>query len=464
MHLQHKYKKLALSFFLILSIFFIFFLSYLSLHREFDHDEFQHTHIAWSMKEGAQLYKSIGDHHGPLYSIINSTIWKTFKLPDSFFTIFIFRFISLFFLFGIIVLCFFIARTIYDKQTAYLSCLILTSSYTFLHKAMEIRPDTMMTFFWLLGFMFLTKYAKTHKIGHLLICGISYTIAFFLGPKAIIPIMITSICFLLYTSKHCKDNIYNVFILLGFVIALTGFMVAYIPLAKTFINTTILISKEFLLGTSLLLPTPQKHFPLFYRIPLLEINTWGLILVATLFSIKNQKGLSIGVLISTIIILNLHRYSQWYVMLIPILAITIASGAIYIKDHIKSGFWQKTYISYLLIVFIFGSITTISTLLQYPNNKAQITFTEYVMQNTRRTDQILLIWCNAGGYMFREPPTSLRKVWYGIGEERFPTTTIFKWIDETRPHYIIAVYYSRWLKDFLEKYYLEKIPFLWERK
>jgi hypothetical protein len=199
-------------------------------------------------------------------------------------------------------------------------------------------------------------------------------------------------------------------------------------------------------------------------VPFLEVAMWGFIISAVLLSKKQQQALSLGALISTIIVIKLNRHSQWYIMLLPLIAITVASVFSHVRAHIKSVLWQKIYLYCFLIIFVLGLITTITTLMRYHSNKSQIAFTEYVMDHTIRTDQIMLIWCNAGGYMFRESPKLLRKVWYGIGEERLPTTTIFQLINKAKPQYIISVHYSAWLKEFLEKHYVEKTSGFWERK
>lgn len=397
---------------LIIGYFFIWAV-YLDFNREFDPDEFQHVHISWCMKEGMSLYRDIIDYHGPMYAIINATIWKIFNLPDSFFTIFLFRSISVIFMFAIVALTFRIAKLLYGSNIAWISSALLISSYTFFRKAMEIRPDVMMTFFFLLGlYLMLKAIQKNTPDNKLLAYGIicfSFALTFHL--KISIPIVLFLIGFIICTSKRklLIKQVYWIvipFSLILFVLFISGSLSEFIGLTMGGIQSTITQ-----------LQTRNLHFPLFNKEFFGKDFFLFLSAFAFLYRGKSQRLFFFCSVIGTIIIVNLDKFAQWYLMVIPLMSILAAAGTTklfillkQIKRAIGSFYIVASFFIVIFIFFSIQSIQKISLLLDTnPNNKEQIEFTNYVMSVTTRQDKIFAIWSNVGGYMFR--PHAFKNAW-----------------------------------------------------
>jgi hypothetical protein len=443
---------------LLIILFFSVFITYLDFHREFDHDEFQHIHIAWCLKNGMILYKDCFDHHAPLYSIINSIIWKTIHLPDSFSTLFTFRLINLFFIWGILIVTFQIAKKIFDAPTAWISSTLLLTSYTFLRKAMEIRPDAQMTFLWLFGLLFLINYFSQKKNKYVLITSICFICASFFHFKSLIPICIFTIGFFISTYPPRNKKLF----VLGSVATILILMILSIIIFQGNFLSFIKISssgfRDVLLGISFnrgVVP----YFPLFYEQRLAEIGLW-ILAAGTLGCYKRTivRYFGISTLISTLIIFLLHRYAQWYIMVIPCFAILVAGGGTHLINS-NNAFLRKSSIVFFLFSICIGISSTIYALSVYPNNKTQIEFTNYVLKKTQPTDKILTVWSNKGGYMFRPHATYS---WYQTDGTNLniPTTSkeylskgIVNDISKYQPTYVILDTPNPIILDFVKKYF-----------
>jgi 4-amino-4-deoxy-L-arabinose transferase-like glycosyltransferase len=125
-------------------IFFGFLLSlgvriFLTTTRRFDADEFEHLHASWMVHEGYLPYRDFWQNHTPLLYYVVAPIFSLFE--EGSFVVLLIRF--LFSAFALVLLwqTYLLARLDHDRMTGILSVLVLSCSYPFLHKTIEVRPD-----------------------------------------------------------------------------------------------------------------------------------------------------------------------------------------------------------------------------------------------------------------------------------------------------------------------------------
>jgi hypothetical protein len=113
--------------------------------RQFDNDEFEHAHAAWSLFRGLLPYRDFFEHHTPWYYFMLAPFFRWFAVDQSFesarhFLIFG-RVLSFAMTVLATVLVFLIGRLAATRRVGLLAALFFVGQPMLIHKTLEIRPD-----------------------------------------------------------------------------------------------------------------------------------------------------------------------------------------------------------------------------------------------------------------------------------------------------------------------------------
>lgn len=113
--------------------------------RQFDNDEFEHAHAAWSLFRGLLPYRDFFEHHTPWYYFLLAPFFRWFAVDQSFesarhFLIFG-RVLSFAMTVAATVLVFLIGRVGATRRVGLLAALFFVGQPMLIHKTLEIRPD-----------------------------------------------------------------------------------------------------------------------------------------------------------------------------------------------------------------------------------------------------------------------------------------------------------------------------------
>lgn len=113
--------------------------------RQFDNDEFEHAHAAWSLFRGLLPYRDFFEHHTPWYYFVLAPFFRWFAVDQSFeaarrFLIFG-RVLSFAMTVVATVLVYRIGRLAATRRVGLLAALFFVGQPMLIHKTLEIRPD-----------------------------------------------------------------------------------------------------------------------------------------------------------------------------------------------------------------------------------------------------------------------------------------------------------------------------------
>jgi 4-amino-4-deoxy-L-arabinose transferase-like glycosyltransferase len=129
--------------------------------REFDPDEFEHTHAAWCVFKGMIPYKDFFEHHTPFYYYVLSPFFHWFDVDLSFesarhFLLFG-RGLSLLLTMLSVFIVYRIGRLWQSRRVGIVAALFIVGQPVFFQKTVEIRPDVLALPFFLGGLWFLLR-------------------------------------------------------------------------------------------------------------------------------------------------------------------------------------------------------------------------------------------------------------------------------------------------------------------
>jgi hypothetical protein len=136
-------------------------------NREFDPDEFEHLHSAWSLSKGQIPFRDYFEHHTPgLYFLLAPT-FSFFDVDhspeDAVAFVFFARRVMWCFAGAILALTFYLGVLCWkDIRVACIGTALIATDIVFLGKTLEIRPDVLSTAFWLGS---LTLSARAMSVG-----------------------------------------------------------------------------------------------------------------------------------------------------------------------------------------------------------------------------------------------------------------------------------------------------------
>jgi hypothetical protein len=218
--LRNMLESRLISFSLLLAILLILYLP-LSLARRFDPDEFQHLHSARSIVHGKMVYQDFFEHHMPLQYALLVPLYSIFG--DSLAYLIAARVLFLLILGITLWSVHFLACLIWDAASSasalagmpfshsaapLIPVLFLSGNYIFANKAIEIRPDNLMTPLVLFGFSFLLIGINTHRTSYYLYSGVFSGLALFASVKAIFPSVASALIIVLFSRP--KDGSWKI--------------------------------------------------------------------------------------------------------------------------------------------------------------------------------------------------------------------------------------------------------------
>ncbi len=384
----------------------------------YDHDEFQHVHIAWNIFNDKIIYKDFFEHHGPVFPLLNGLLFDLFDLKPALNTLVFFRLVSFTLLTIMIFLVYLISTEYFKTKPAGLFSAAIFSGLLFIREAAtEIRPDVIQNVFWLAGIYLLLINLRKNKKIITYSAGVLLGASFMTNAKAGLGIAAVYIFFLIfflrYKTEHKK-------IVPELITLFSGNVTAFVIVALYFyLNNSF---KEFFFYNYEFNFIALKEYhsrnlreyagillkqqPVF----VLAALTAMIITLKKLFT-KNVDEESrkvlfvfvISALTSATIFLGL--YKQQYLIFLPLLCVVIYQLIMYLSTYNRQNLNHRLLKS-ITIVLLTGSLlwASISETYFVPSEeqKQQNNLTQFILDKSERTEPVLFLWNNYGGYMFNE--------------------------------------------------------------
>lgn len=205
--------------------------TYYSLNRFFDHDEFFAVHTAWKIFNGERMYLDFLQLHHPLLHLSLIPVLSVFGEEAS--TLIVARILILVVLFLIFLVTYKISISVYGRNIALTSVLLLAGGVHFIKKGIEIRPDVPQTLFGLLAVLYLIKYIRSASWKHLALSSLMLGVSFLFLQKTVFLIALVE-AVLLHRIFNRKMTFGHLFAHWGVLVATVIPFYAYIVLSGSF--------------------------------------------------------------------------------------------------------------------------------------------------------------------------------------------------------------------------------------
>jgi 4-amino-4-deoxy-L-arabinose transferase-like glycosyltransferase len=353
-----------------------------SFRTVFNVDEIEHIHSAWKVINTGPVFRDFFQHHHPLLYYISAPIIAI--VGDNTATLIALRLMALTTLLAIVFVTYKISEKLFDKRTALLSVVLLASMRVFIHRAMEVRPDTPQVLFGLISIFFLFSFYSNRSRRDLVISAVALAISFIFLQKAVLLIFFLGIIMLMDIIRRdltIKD-------VLVFSIA---FLVSLVPFyAYLFFSGSIENYLLYAWGSNLG-GLPHPFSPLHNIWTTIRRNTlvWAFYIPGLLLVLKTAKldwnrvrlailatGLFLTVFIPD------HPNPQYFMHSAPLI-IVLASFAL---TH-----YFRTNFNRLLILVIIGTIIPAFAIAKRPfkkSNIAQFERINYALSITDEEDRV----------------------------------------------------------------------------
>ncbi|MBV8884886.1 MAG: glycosyltransferase family 39 protein [Chroococcidiopsidaceae cyanobacterium CP_BM_RX_35] len=353
------------------------------LNRDFNHDELEAVHSAWKILHGEKIYVDFFQHHHPFfyYSLIPILV----IFGESINSLIAIRLTSFVMLLLIFFVTYCLSENIFNRGVGIFSLALLAITPIFTNSAFEIRPDIPQTLFGLVALLFLFIYLKNRYLRYLITSSVALGISFLFLQKAIF--LIFSIGILL-TICTCRKQIPFSDYLIYFVVLLSTISPYYIYLIHEghlysyFIFNWVLNAKflsqpsqfEILYGT--------LGYALLTNLLIWVFYCWSLKALIKNLKQKQFAFLSVSLLVSIIFTRTPHK--QYFIMIIPLIA--IISGAIFYSIFSKNKY--RIFIKITIILYILISVLLFSffSFCETRNSYHQLQKIGYVLSITNPKD------------------------------------------------------------------------------
>lgn len=375
----------------------------LSLKRSFNVDEFEGIKSAWKIFGGQRIYIDFFQHHHPFLYYLLTPLFPLFGETNT--TLFAARALMLGFTFGSLIAMHELARRLFSRQVAAVSILLLLSLPLFVGKAIEVRPDVPQTFFGLLSVLLLYRFFDSERRGLLLLSALSLGLAFLFLQKALILIVLVH-AVMMYRVICGQLRLSLLLQFSTVLMAMWGGYCAYLAYAGQ-------LSQYWFFNFDLNLYTldHQKHQTKYLIQHIANFNSvfLGLLLLG-LLSRKTQAQRELALMaISLLGVAVLYRvqWPQYYMQVLPLLAIIAASGWETIAQrHSVAG------AACLAAAFISAS-ANYTYEIQHRNNQFQLERIEFVLEHSRQSDYVY-----DGKNRFNIFRKDLDFFWFNVGKGR----------------------------------------------
>lgn len=381
----------------------VFIVCFLSFNRLFDHDEFEAVKSAWKIYTGNRIYVDFFQHHAPFLYYLLTPLFPVFGETET--TILAARMLMLGFALGILYLCYAIARILFDRHVAVVSVLFLVATPMFAHKVIEIRPDVPQVFFGLLSVLLLLEYLRSERVRMLVLSAFSLGIAFLFLQKI----------FLLAVALHglLLWRVLKGQISYPALLVFSGVFLGTWAIYCLYMLATDQFSQYFFLNFEFNVAKLEQHYHQ-TRLLLGHISKFNAIILAcVLLAVITKKSqlqweitwIALGIL--TITMLHRTQHVQYYLLVLPLLAIIAARGWQFISEL------HSPLASLLILVVFISASASYSQAILYQTNRWQLQKIAYVNDMTTSSDYVY-----DGNIQFNLFRKDLDYFWFGVGEGR----------------------------------------------
>jgi 4-amino-4-deoxy-L-arabinose transferase-like glycosyltransferase len=410
-----------------------------SLNRFFDHDELEAIHTSWKMLQEEKIYVDFFQHHHPflyymlipIISILGENIHTIIAIRLIFYLMFLF----------ILFITYLIARDNFSKGIVVIGLILLSSTYIFMIKVIEIRPNVPETLFALVSIFFLLDYFKKRNLLYLGLSAFSLGVAFLFFQLAMFLVLFIG-CLLLFDVY--KKTIPFLDVLAYFFV----FLLALAPYGIYLVLTDSFYS-YFQFNWILNMKVLNRFLPFSGLLNIYSVNTilcvFYVLGLSFYLKTSNQKRvgvLSLGLLLSVFLVRT--PWPQYFMLAIPLMAITSAHTIYLIFKNNKA---------ILFVMLVLSTGPQINWLAQGARNtnEGQLKKIAYVMSITNKDDSVY-----DGHILFNVFRKDINFFWYSIDPhlgtlETFQTMAdyhydIYEIIDSVKPQ-VISNYHIGNMED-----------------
>ena len=411
----------------------------LSWKRKFSHDEFEAVKSAWKLFSGERIYVDFFQHHHPLLYYFLTPLFPLYG--ESIAAVLAARLVILIFVFAIFVTTYKIARLLFNRKVAAISMPMLFSASMFVKKVIEVRPDVPMTFFGLLSILLLFTFFASGRLLHLMLSALTLSIAFLFLQKIIFLVCFVHVLLLWRIIKRQLKPSQMLIFSAVFVVPWAGYCL--------FLLLTDQFSQYFYFNFTFNLPKlEQHHYQTEEFIAHMNTRYNGIVLVNLIFfpwTRKNQEQSQFALLSCALLAAALlygTQYAQYYLYIIPLLAILAARGWEYLAKL------QPALAMLILSLFLSFSLAVCLDDILKKQNDRQLEMIAYVLKQT--SDKDFVYDGNIRFNLFRK---DLDFFWFGVGKnkslDRFRMLKgydydIYLLIDKLRPKVISTYAINPW--------------------
>lgn len=425
-------------------ILFFGLMLFWSLFRFFDHDEFEVVHTAWKITTGKLIYWDFFQHHHPLLYYLCAPVIKI--IGENIYVLICMRLFIFILTVGIFYTVYLISIKFFNRDTAVISFLLLSSSMVFLLKTIEIRPDVPQTLLSLIAILLILKYFETKSSKTLVVASLLLAISFLFLQKTIFLIFLITMVFLFKIIK--KEMHFNqMFLFFGCFFAVIIPYICYLLYTRS-INQFIFFN--WILNMNFII----RYSPIVTFLYNLKFNgLLCLFYIGSLCTIKNatqnQKILaffSAGLILA--LFANPIPLNQDYMLIMPLVCITAARG---VTCFIKN----KRLLLGLAILAMFPTDYFLIAE-KLTSNSEQLNKINYVLSVTTPSDYVY-----DGDIQFNLYRPDINYFWFcvpAIATYRLMTGydyNLYNLIQQYKPKVISSFFLIRREDKEIFKYYLE---------
>lgn len=378
--IDSKYR----SFLVLLISFFVVIIFLNALHRNFDHDEFEHVHSAWYIDNGKIPYTDFFQSHNSLFWYSLVPFLKFFGYTTK--TLVALRIAMFLLTVSVFYVLYRIVRLVdTSRETALLSVLMLSTVVMFVNKSIEIRPDVPQLLFGFVSVYFFLVYLQTNKQIKLSYSGFFLGASFLFLQKAIFLILALGILLLIRLYKK-QSRAWDLFL---FALSLSIVVLPYYLYLYLTNSLWDYVLTNWLLNIKHV--TSFSPLPNFWQSFIENSVFWSVSLLA-LFPALNSKNQGVKVLLylGAFMLLSLFFVKapnpQYFMLPIPF--ITIPASFVLGRYLSRHGIAVKLSILSLLVLVPAAFLLNEAFNPNFPNNKQQFEVVEFVYNNTSPADYV----------------------------------------------------------------------------
>lgn len=372
---------------------------FMAINKSYAHDEYEHIHCAWLLKENSVPYRDFFENHHPLLWIMlmpfillsQDTVWALTLSRLVMFGIFLCT----------VYLTFHITHLLTRSMQKSLAAIIfLVSMELFVFYGIEIRPDNAQLMFMLLSLYTLLKYLESRKMHYIALSGSLLSISFLFLQKAIFPILGITIGLRWFKKRgelnHASLLIFSLCFFIP-IILFMGYLISHNALKDYWISAWLFNQYHFKASTATnLMYTAYSINPYIVGKAEIMINRYNLFWIFSIFGcvyILGKRKFSfstkfmplLALFIWLPIFLIRDPYAQYFIPAIPLFC--IANGIVLCE------IFENLRMKSSLRLFIFACMIFIPSiahtrLAMTPATHIQKKMLTFVLNNSQRSDYI----------------------------------------------------------------------------